>query len=133
MAHPRDTRWQIRVDNAAWREECGSCHMAYPPAMLSSVEWLHIMTGLEQHFGSNAGLEADKRQEIEDFLDRYGIGQGTPPASRELPRISTRAWFIDKHRGAIRLWKQGRLKTLSDCLSCHKAADQEPAPDQPVK
>ncbi len=32
------------VTNAAYSEECGACHMAYPPGLLPSRAWTAIMS-----------------------------------------------------------------------------------------
>ena len=34
----------------AYQKECGSCHLAFPPSMLSSASWQKIMNGLAKHF-----------------------------------------------------------------------------------
>ena len=33
----------------AYKNECASCHMAYPPAMLSKPSWQRIMGSLDKH------------------------------------------------------------------------------------
>ena len=33
----------------AYKSECASCHMAYPPAMLSKSSWQRIMGSLDKH------------------------------------------------------------------------------------
>ena len=34
--------------NAAWKSECGSCHVAYPPGLLPAASWRAIMAGLDR-------------------------------------------------------------------------------------
>ncbi|MEY3427514.1 MAG: hypothetical protein RIS60_866, partial [Pseudomonadota bacterium] len=41
----------------AYKAECASCHMAYPPAMLSKSSWQRIMGGLDKHYGTDASLD----------------------------------------------------------------------------
>ena len=41
----------------AYTQECGSCHVAYPPGMLPARSWQRIVAGLENHYGSDASLE----------------------------------------------------------------------------
>ena len=48
------TRDVAAVENPLYQEECGSCHMAYPPGLLPGRSWEKLMTGLADHFGENA-------------------------------------------------------------------------------
>ena len=36
--------------NPTYAEECGSCHLAYPPGLLPAASWAKLMAGLRQHF-----------------------------------------------------------------------------------
>ena len=122
LAHGHDASvWNLKEDNATWRAECGSCHMAYPPQMLAAADWLLIMSQLDKHFGTDASLERARFDEITNFLDRNGTGRSTS-AGPGLPRITESDRFIDKHQSAIRLWRKGKVKLLSDCLACHAGA-----------
>ncbi len=56
------------LTNAVYMEECGSCHMAYSPAMLPSSSWMKLMSGLDNHFGDNAELDAETENSITDLL-----------------------------------------------------------------
>ena len=61
--------------NPKWGEECGSCHVAYPPQLLTQSDWKKLMEGLDKHFGDNAVLDPKDNKEILDFLQRYEIGR----------------------------------------------------------
>jgi hypothetical protein len=123
LAHGHDTSaWIVKEDNATWRAECGSCHMAFPPTMLAATDWLWIMSRLEDHYGTDASVEPMRRDEITHFLDRNGAGRSSTGEGAGLPRITHTDRFLDKHRSALRLWRKGRVKTLSDCLACHAGA-----------
>jgi hypothetical protein len=122
LAHGHDTSaWNLKEDNALWRAECGGCHMAYPPQMLAATDWLLIMSQLEKHFGADASLDQARLDEVTNFLDRNGTGRSTHEGPG-LPRITGSDRFIDKHQSAIRLWRKGKVKLLSDCLACHAGA-----------
>ena len=56
------------VTNPAYKEECGSCHLAYPPGLLPARSWRKVMLELESHFGDNAELDAETHQSITEFL-----------------------------------------------------------------
>jgi hypothetical protein len=123
--------WNPREDNPVWRTECGSCHMAYPPQMLAAADWLLILSQLDNHFGCDASLDRANQEEIANYLDRNGAGRSSAGNAANLPRITTSERFTKKHQGAIRLWRKGGLKTLTDCMSCHAGAAPlaMPAPD----
>lgn len=122
-ASARDNLWAPGEDNAAWRTECGACHTAFPPGLLPKGEWMEIMAQLGQHYGVDASLEARAQQEITDYLRRNGASAALYSHSDELARITSGELFMDKHRGAIRLWLKGKVKSLSDCATCHKSSE----------
>lgn len=125
LAAARDNAWQPREDNAAWRAECGACHIAFPPALLSADDWMVIMSELERHFGTDASIDEKTRKDISAFLERNASANRLFASRDETPRITTSDWFARKHQGAIRLWRKGRVKSLADCGACHKGPEIE--------
>ncbi len=127
------------VTNAAYREECGACHMAYPPGLLPSRAWRAIMSpdGLVNHYGDDASLTGALRTEISAYLtgnaaDRssgkrakkfseLGVGAGG-----NLPRISKNPYFVKKHDEIpARLVKDNpEVVSFSHCNNCHRKAAQ---------
>lgn len=63
--------------NAAFEEECASCHMAYPPQMLHADSWRAMMGDLSHHFGSDASIDEKRRIAIADFLVANSGGRKT--------------------------------------------------------
>lgn len=119
----RDNVWHPTEDHALWRNECGTCHMAFPPGLLASEDWLDLMAQLDKHFGVDASLDPSANADIAAYLKQKG-GHHDDFGGRgeELPRITNTAKFTKKHRSAIRLWSKGQVKSLSDCGACHKDA-----------
>ena len=123
-----------RVSAAAdptYAEECGSCHMAYPAALLPGRSWQKIIAGLEDHFGENAELDSRTRRQIEDYLVRESgrvsyrkllrnLGDATPLRITELP------YFVDKHDEVSARFVLGndQVKSLSQCNACHRDAER---------
>lgn len=108
--------------NAKWKEECSSCHVAYPPQLLDRQGWGKLMSRLDRHFGVDASLEPAERKEILSFLRRHA-GSGTRHASRT-QRISDTAWFIHEHREvSSRLWNTPMVRSRSNCTACHVRAE----------
>jgi hypothetical protein len=109
----------------AFKAECGSCHLAFPPALLSSADWQKVMAGLDKHYGDNASLDNQTRRQIEDFLVRnagsawkLGVGGGDPP------RLTLTSRFKRKHREiSPATWQDKRVGSLANCAACHPRAE----------
>jgi len=110
--------WKLRESDPLWQSECGSCHMAFPPVLLSSGDWQILMQGLDKHFGVNASLDANSRDQIAAFLDRNGGSSWGHSADSQ--RITETSFFVNRHKSSIRMLMKGRVKSLADCMACHK-------------
>jgi hypothetical protein len=111
-------------DNARWREECGSCHVPYPPQLLPARSWHAIMERLDRHFGTNANLDPQSRAEIGAFLQQNAGGSDryAPTAATPL-RITETRWFRHEH-SEIRapVWAGPNVRTAANCGACHRDA-----------
>lgn len=119
--------------SASYREECGSCHVAYPPALMSAASWQAVMNGLERHFGSDASLEPAKAREIRQFLAantaRRAKYESFDANGRPALRITEGAWFLRKHRDGHdgitpAVWRLPSVKSAANCGACHRQAEQ---------
>jgi hypothetical protein len=107
--------------NPVWRSECGSCHVAYPPGLLTAPDWRRIMAGLERHFGSDASLDDKTRRQILAFLEHHASRSGRHASPDG--RITTTAWFRSEHRELpASVWRGGRVKSAARCEACHAGA-----------
>lgn len=111
------------VRDALTRKECGECHMAFQPALLPADSWRRMMGNLADHFGDNATLSPDKAKAIEAYLvgnARNGWRDGAAPG-----RITETRWFVHEHRKIPeRVWARADVVTQSNCVACHKGAEQ---------
>jgi mono/diheme cytochrome c family protein len=109
----------------AYTAECASCHTAYPPGMLPAASWQRIMSGLDQHYGTDAALDAATVQQLSGWLKTHA---GTYKRVAEAPpqdRITRSAWFVRKHDDiAPAVWKRPSVKSAANCAACHTGADQ---------
>ena len=110
--------------NAAFEEECTSCHIAYPPQMLDAHSWQHMMNGLATHFGTDASIDDKRRVAIADFLAQNSGGRkkGRTVDARGNPllRITETARFEKKHRKVdAATWKRASIKSPANCGACH--------------
>jgi hypothetical protein len=93
----------VPVDNKQYKEECGSCHFAYPPGLLPSKSWEKLLTAdaLSKHFGENAELDSDTLKVIHDYIKRK---------HREIPEKMIKG--------------NKDVKSLSYCDACHTQANK---------
>lgn len=134
--YKRQSTGVAMVNNPLYKEECGSCHMAYLPGLLPSKAWTRLMSGLEDHFGDNAELDAETLQSITAFLLTNSASQSAYRRSRkfrqsinpkDLPiRISKTPYFISKHNEVPDHLVSGnpKVNSFSHCNACHTKAEQ---------
>lgn len=114
--------------NPVFVEECGSCHIVYPPQMLDAGSWKAVMAGLSEHFGTDASLDEKQRLLITNILVSHAGGRKTgdtvDAAAKPLLRITETARFIRKHREiSASVWKRGSIKSPANCSACHTQAN----------
>lgn len=107
-----------------WKAECGSCHVAYPPELLPAASWRKLMAGLNDHFGTDASLDATTAQSISRFLEASAATR-RKHASETALRITETAWFRKEHDEIpARTWKNPAVKSPANCAACHTRAEQ---------
>jgi Dihaem cytochrome c len=108
-----------------YQQECGACHVAYPPGMLPAASWNRLMNTLGSHYGTDASLDAPTVKELGAWLS---TNAGSDKRVREEPpqdRITRSAWFIRKHdEVSTASWKLPAVKSSSNCVACHSGANQ---------
>jgi hypothetical protein len=121
--------------DALYTEECGACHMAYPPGLLPEESWLLLLGHLDDHFGDNAELAELERVHIGEYLQREALQHGKPTTMsrmlRNLPkgpfiRITELPNFILDHRELAANIDDRSLSEsyFGNCETCHTAAVQ---------
>lgn len=106
---------------ALWQQECGSCHMPYPPRLLPVTSWNAVMEGLGQHFGTDASLAPEEAVAIRKFLvDHAGRGRAEKNG-KPLLRITETPWFVHEHGKELPagIWKRKDIGSPSNCAACH--------------
>jgi hypothetical protein len=130
------TRDVAAVENAVYKEECGSCHMAYPPGLLPGRSWEIMMASLDDHFGENAELDSPTAAELTRFLvdnsaDAAPNYRRSRKIMRNLPneskplRITELAYFRHEHRQIPErlIAANPEVGSLSNCNACHRNAE----------
>jgi hypothetical protein len=109
-----------------YQQECGSCHVAYPPGMLPTASWQRVIASLSKHYGVDASLDAASAREISVWVAAHA---GTQRRTNEEPaqdRITQSAWFKRKHRDGevpAGAWKRASIGSPSNCAACHAGAE----------
>jgi hypothetical protein len=115
------------------KEECGSCHLAFAPAMLPARSWQRMMGDLKNHFGDDASLNDETATRILNYLvanagdsagRRYGgkllagVATGNAPLRiTELPK-----WVSEHRKVPDWEWRHKDVGTRANCLACHADA-----------
>lgn len=133
--HPgRNRRHVAAASDPAYKAECGSCHMLYPPGLLPARSWTAMMGGLKDHFGENASLDPAMRQKLTDFLtenaaDRVAqrrsqkIAQSIP--AQDSPLRFTETHYFKRQHDEVRdaVWKRKSIGSPANCVACHGRAE----------
>ena len=124
------------VNNPLYRDECGSCHMAYPAGLLPAVSWEKIMQGLDNHFGDNAELDDETYQQIKTYLQQNASDNAYYRRSKQFNdetslenariRITESKYFKHEHDEIPGKLVTGnpKVKSFSHCNACHLKAEQ---------
>ncbi|MFO1465536.1 MAG: hypothetical protein U1F35_03695 [Steroidobacteraceae bacterium] len=106
-----------------YRDECGSCHVAFPPRALPASSWKAIMAGLDQHFDTDASIDPALNRTIDAWLAANAGVERAPSLAKPLLQITETSWFRHEHdeMTPAALRRLG-VKTLSDCGGCHTRA-----------
>lgn len=126
------------VENKAWQEECGSCHLAYQPGLLPSKSWEKLLNAkaLSNHFGDDASLDNDTLRELHDYALENAADKSFHKRSRKIAvateqgdaplRITDVRYIKRKHHEIPDKMIKGNkdVKSLSQCNACHRKAEQ---------
>ena len=138
MWSPIDQERRTREDAAvkatlkaqAWSRECGSCHLAYSPALLPLASWKRTLDEQEKHFGEDLALGAAA---VRRLLEHAGsvatpswaawkLASAVPTGEAPLEISTTPFW-----RAAHATLQEGDFKPprsagRHDCEACHRDA-----------
>lgn len=124
------------INNPVYKEECGSCHMAYLPGLLPEKSWLKMMSSLDDHFGENAELDAETQKLITTYLVSNSAEKSNYRRSSKISRsiknddvplrISETPYFKHEHDEIPVRMVTGnpKVNSFSNCNACHNKAEQ---------
>ena len=114
-----------------YAQECGSCHMAYPPSLAPSARWIAILANLSDHFGEDASLKPDVAAQIRAYLTMNAAEKWDTRAAHELQgsnpldplRLTATPFWIRMHQGIPEsVFKSRAVGAKGACEKCHSDA-----------
>lgn len=136
------------VDNDNYAEECGACHFAYPPGLLTAPSWQKLLapSALEDHFGENAELDDVTLAEITGYVLTNSAEKSYFKRSRKIARsvasmdevplrITEVSYIKRKHHELTdsMVVDNPDVRSLSNCNACHTKAEQAVFDNDTVK
>lgn len=129
------------AENAAYAEECGSCHDAYHPSLLPAASWQAVMAGLGDHFGEDASLDEASTREIAGWLaanaaetwDTEAANRFRAIDSAQPLRVTATPYWRRKHAGIPKAdFTRSSVRTPTHCSACHRDAATGRFDDQAI-
>lgn len=114
-----------------YAEECGSCHMAYPPSLAPNARWIAILANLSDHFGEDASLKPNVVAQIRAYLTTNAAEKWDTRAAHELQRsnpqdplrLTATPFWIRTHLGIPdSVFKSRAVGAKGACEKCHSDA-----------
>ncbi len=126
--------------HAGYLQECGSCHLAYPPGVLPAASWSQILApeSLVDHYGDDASLPDGLVAELRAYLmanaadgsarvrERAFAVPGASRSDSGLPRLTETPYFVRKHHAipAHLVTDNPEVGSFSQCNRCHLGVDE---------
>jgi hypothetical protein len=89
------------------------------------------MSGLNQHFGTDASLDPQAAAEVAAFLERHA---GRDRGGSATLRLTETRWFGREHRKVpAAVWRRPAVKSAANCGACHPAAERGDYDDDTVR
>ncbi len=117
--------------NEAYQSECSDCHIVYHPSLLPKKSWSLMMNDLEDHFGEDASLDDETRNEIAGYLSRYSAENWDSEAANNFItvnekkpfQISATPYWEMRHKNIDKeIFNIKKINSISNCEACHSDA-----------
>lgn len=107
----------LKIGEDFYLENCATCHIPIPPAVLPQETWRKILENPGNHYGVRIkGLTGFSQRLMWQYLQTY---------SRQLLKNETQPQYIAQSRYFFALHPQVDLPspvTLNSCIQCHQQA-----------
>jgi len=122
------------VSNPTYKDNCGACHFAYQPELLPYVSWKRILETPNDHFGESFDLDPGTKNAISSYLEPNASERSKAKVAVKIMkslrnsvplRITEVPYIKDKHhRISAEIIKRDSIGSLSNCLACHRRAEE---------
>ena len=114
----------------AWAKECGSCHLAYAPALLPFASWVRTLEEQDRHFGEDLGLGAagvarlleHARKEPTPSWGAWKIATSVPKGESPLEISTTPFWRAAHASLPDSAFRAPVSAGRHECEACHRDA-----------
>lgn len=111
--------------------ECGSCHITYPPYLLPKKSWALMMDDLENHFGDDASIDKMTNISIRSFLEKNSSENSTHEAAFKILKtlkenhstiaITKTPYWEKRHKDIDeKIFLSKEVKSKANCSACHQ-------------
>ncbi|MBL1210972.1 dihem cytochrome c family protein [Geminocystis sp. GBBB08] len=106
----------FKIGEESYLENCATCHIPIPPAVLPQETWQTILENPGNHYGTKVGLTGFNQRLMWLYLQGY---------SRQLLKDERKPQYIAQSRYFFALHPRVNLPstiTLNSCVECHSQA-----------
>lgn len=118
-----------QTQNAAFVNECASCHTLYPPNLLPKKSWELIMSNLENHFGDDASIDEELNKNILAFLLKNSAETSSMKSSwkflnsiadKDIIAMTKTTYWEKTHKNIPKeIFDNEKVKSKANCKACH--------------
>lgn len=131
------------ISNEVYKQECGACHFNYHPGLLPSGSWENILNAFPFHFDEEVTIDEKSLNEIGKYLSENSAENSSSKRARKILRslngntplrISETPYILEKHHELnSAIFDRPSIGSRSNCVACHKTAEQGDFDDDNVK
>ena len=122
------------ADDPLWRDECGSCHLAFHPNLLPARSWGKIMAEQSTHFGTDLAFDGEIKEAVRKFLLQNAAENSHTEAAFKILRslgpevtplrVTETPYWVRKHEEITAGdWALPQVKNKINCGACHLDAE----------
>jgi hypothetical protein len=131
------------VNNPTYREQCGSCHFAYQPALLPSGSWGKILSRLADHNEESVVIEESDIKIIKEYLEKNAAEHSSAKRAIKIlksldgqkPEKITDVPYIRRKHDDVKedVFKRESIGSPANCVACHTTAEDGVYEDDNVR
>lgn len=119
------------MQHIEFANECGSCHITYPPFLLPKNSWALMMKDLENHFGDDASIDEELNISILSFLEKNSSENSSHQAAVYILKslkennstiaITKTPYWQKRHEKIDKdIFLSKDVKSKANCSACHQ-------------